>query len=79
MLDGNPKLEIEDYGVGLKPIPGDGEPVFGELQTIPGYFVAFSHSGATLGLIAGELLADEIATGKRHPLLANFRPERFSR
>ena len=79
VLEGNPKLEIGDYGVGPKPIPGDGEPVFGELQAIPGYFVAFSHSGATLGLIAGELLADEIATGKRHPFLADFRPERFSR
>jgi glycine/D-amino acid oxidase-like deaminating enzyme len=79
VLEGNPKLEIGDYGVGPKPIPGDGEPVFGELQAIPGYFVAFSHSGATLGLIAGELLADEIATGKRHPLLAPFRPERFAR
>jgi glycine/D-amino acid oxidase-like deaminating enzyme len=77
VLEGNPKLEIGDYGVGPKPIPGDGEPVLGELQAIPGYFVAFSHSGATLGLIAGELLADEIATGKRHPLLADFRPERF--
>ncbi|MGV1761704.1 NAD(P)/FAD-dependent oxidoreductase [Rhizobium sp. A22-96] len=79
VLEGNPKLEIGDYGVGPKPIPGDGEPVFGELQAIPGYFVAFSHSGATLGLIAGELLADEIATGKRHPLLGAFRPERFAR
>jgi glycine/D-amino acid oxidase-like deaminating enzyme len=79
VLEGNPKLEMENYGVGLKPIPGDGEPVFGELQSIPGYFVAFSHSGATLGLIAGELLADEIATVNRHPLLANFRPERFSK
>ncbi|RUM20621.1 FAD-binding oxidoreductase [Rhizobium vallis] len=78
VLEGNPVLEIEDYGVGLKPIPGDGEPVFGELPSIPGYFVAFSHSGATLGLIAGELLADEIATGHRHPLLVGFRPERFS-
>ncbi len=77
VLEGNPKLEIADYGVGPKPIPADGEPVFGELQAIPGYFVAFSHSGATLGLIAGELLADEIATGRRHPLLASFRPERF--
>ena len=77
VLEGNPKLEIADYGVGPKPIPGDGEPVFGELQAIPGYFVAFSHSGATLGLIAGELLAHEIATGRRHPLLASFRPERF--
>lgn len=79
VLEGNPKLEIGDYGVGPKPIPGDGEPVFGELQAIRGYFVAFSHSGATLGLIAGELLADEIATGKRHPLLTSFRPERFAR
>ena len=79
VLEGNPKLEFKDYGMGLKPIPGDGEPVFGELQEIPGYFVAFSHSGATLGLIAGELLADEIATGRRSSLLANFRPERFTK
>ncbi|MGO7635490.1 NAD(P)/FAD-dependent oxidoreductase [Rhizobium leguminosarum] len=78
VLEGNPVLEVEDYGVGPKPIPGDGEPVFGELPSISGYFVAFSHSGATLGLIAGELLADEIVTGRRHPLLANFRPERFN-
>jgi glycine/D-amino acid oxidase-like deaminating enzyme len=78
VIEGNPKLELERYGVGRKPIPGDGDPVFGELQAIPGYFVAFSHSGATLGLIAGELLAHEIATGRRHPLLENFRPERFA-
>ncbi|MBX4958675.1 NAD(P)/FAD-dependent oxidoreductase [Rhizobium lentis] len=77
VLEGNPALEIEDYGVGPKPIPGDGEPVFGELPSISGYFVAFSHSGATLGLIAGELLADEIATGRRYRLLSDFRPERF--
>jgi glycine/D-amino acid oxidase-like deaminating enzyme len=30
-----------------------------------------------LGLIAGELLADEIVTGEPHPLLATFRPSRF--
>ena len=78
VLEGNPKLELERYGVGRKPIPGDGDPVFGELQAIPGYFVAFSHSGATLGLIVGELLAHEISTGGRHTMLANFRPERFA-
>jgi glycine/D-amino acid oxidase-like deaminating enzyme len=78
VLEGNPKLELETYGVGLKPIPGDGEPVFGELAEAGGYFVAFSHSGATLGLIAGELLADEIANGARNPLFDRFRPERFS-
>jgi glycine/D-amino acid oxidase-like deaminating enzyme len=77
VLEGNPRLNPDSYGVGPKPIPGDGEPVFGELPGISGYYVAFSHSGATLGLIAGELLADEIVTGEPHPLLAMFRPSRF--
>ncbi|MER9947725.1 FAD-binding oxidoreductase [Mesorhizobium sp. M0047] len=78
VLAGHPKLDLESYGVGPKPIPADGEPVFGQLKDIEGYYVAFSHSGATLGLIAGELLADEIATGREHSLLANFRPARFT-
>jgi glycine/D-amino acid oxidase-like deaminating enzyme len=77
VLERNPTLVLDSYGVGPKPIPGDGEPVFGELPGIAGYHVAFSHSGATLGLIAGELLADEIMTGEPHPLLKAFRPSRF--
>lgn len=79
VLEGNPALELESYGAGPKPIPGDGEPVFGELEAIPGYYVAFSHSGATLGLVAGELLAGEISSGQPHPLLAPFRPGRFAK
>lgn len=78
VMDGNPKLEVASIGVGGKPIPGDGEPVIGALKAMPGYYVAFSHSGATLGLIVGELLAYEVATGAEHPMLATFRPERFS-
>jgi glycine/D-amino acid oxidase-like deaminating enzyme len=77
VLEGNPRLVLDSYGVGPKPIPGDGEPVFGELPGLAGYYVAFSHSGATLGLIAGELLANEIMTGEPHPLLKMFRPSRF--
>ncbi len=78
VMEGNPKLEIASIGVGGKPIPGDGEPVVGALNAIPGSYVAFSHSGATLGLIVGELLAYEVATGAEHPMLATFRPERFT-
>ncbi|XOK14396.1 NAD(P)/FAD-dependent oxidoreductase [Agrobacterium tumefaciens] len=78
VLEGNPELEVASVGVGGKPIPGDGEPVIGAIKAIPGYYVAFSHSGATLGLIVGELLAFEVATRTEHPMLATFRPERFS-
>ena len=78
VLEGNPALELDGFGIGGKPIPGDGEPVLGELEQIDGYFVAFTHSGATLALIAGELLAREILTGEKSPLLETFRPARFS-
>lgn len=77
VLEGNPKLEVAFIGAGGKPIPSDGEPVIGAFKAIPGYYVAFSHSGATLGLIVGELLAHEVATLTEHPMLATFRPERF--
>lgn len=78
VLEGHPRLTCASYGVGPKPIPGDGEPVLGGLEAIPGYYVAFTHSGATLGLIAGELLADEILNTRAHPLLDPYRPSRFA-
>ncbi|WP_138415766.1 NAD(P)/FAD-dependent oxidoreductase [Sinomonas gamaensis] len=77
LLEGTPRLKADSWKLGLKPIPGDGEPVFGELQKVPGCYAAFTHSGATLALIAGELIAGEILSGARHPMLATFRPERF--
>jgi glycine/D-amino acid oxidase-like deaminating enzyme len=79
VLAGRPKLALDGYGVGPKPIPKDGDPVFGPLDEMSGYYVAFSHSGATLGLIAGELLAEEIVTGTSHPMLESFRPARFGK
>jgi glycine/D-amino acid oxidase-like deaminating enzyme len=78
LIAGNPELKPASWKIGYKPIPGDGEPVLGELGQVPGCYVAFTHSGATLGLIVGELLADEILTGSKHPMLTTFRPGRFS-
>lgn len=78
VLAGDKGLKAASWKIGLKPIPGDGNPVLGELKTVPNCFVAFTHSGATLGLIVGELLASEIASGEKHPMLETFRPERFS-
>ncbi|MER9597786.1 MULTISPECIES: FAD-binding oxidoreductase [unclassified Mesorhizobium] len=77
VLDGNPRLQLNGYAVGPKPIPGDGEPVLGAVEAVTGVYVAFSHSGATLGLIAGELLAREIASSNPHPMLNSFRVNRF--
>jgi len=78
VLAGHPVLELDRIGSGYKPVPADGEPVYGQIDEIPGLYVAFSHSGATQGLLTGELLAEEIATGFISPLMASFRPGRFA-
>jgi glycine/D-amino acid oxidase-like deaminating enzyme len=78
VLAETPNLRIESYGLGPKPIPGDGHPVLGSVPGVDQLFAAFTHSGATLGLIAGELLAEEILEGTEHPMLAPFRLARFT-
>jgi glycine/D-amino acid oxidase-like deaminating enzyme len=77
VLAANPRLRLDSFAAGPKPVPADCQPVLGRVDAVDGCHVAFSHSGATLGLIAGELLADEIVTGEPHPLLGSFRPSRF--
>jgi glycine/D-amino acid oxidase-like deaminating enzyme len=78
LMTGTPRLTSARSGIGPKPVPADDEPVLGQLGDIGGAYVAFTHSGATLALIVGELLAYEITTGRPHPLLAPFRPSRFT-
>lgn len=77
VLAGNPRLTAQKVGAGLKPIPGDGEPVVGPVPAIAGLHTVFTHSGATLGLILGELLAEEVLTGTPSPVLKSFRLDRF--
>jgi glycine/D-amino acid oxidase-like deaminating enzyme len=77
VLAGRPPLSAATYAIGPRPIPGDGEPVLGQLGDIDGLYVAFTHSGATLALIIGELLGYEMINKQSHPLLAPFTPSRF--
>jgi glycine/D-amino acid oxidase-like deaminating enzyme len=77
VLRGHPPLVADRSGIGPKPIPGDGDPVLGRVDAVSGLSLAFTHSGATLGLIAGELLAHEIVEGAPHPMLVDFNVRRF--
>jgi glycine/D-amino acid oxidase-like deaminating enzyme len=77
VLQGAPQLKAVRCAIGPKPVPGDGEPVLGRVDDMNGLYLAFTHSGATLGLIAGELLAYEIIAGASHPMLVDFNVRRF--
>ena len=77
VLAGHPDLRSSPSRPGRSPSPPTANRCSDRCPAIAGLHVAFTHSGATLGLIAGELLADQIVTGEPHPLLAPFGPGRF--
>ncbi len=65
------------WRIGHRTMPVDGHSILGPLTAAPGCWVAATHSGVTLALHVGRLLADEIATGKAAAELDWFRPNRF--
>ncbi len=68
---------VESVRVGERPIPGDGLPVLGRAVEVPGFHFAVSHSGATLSVHAGDLVAAEVLGENQDEALAAFRFERF--
>jgi glycine/D-amino acid oxidase-like deaminating enzyme len=68
---------VESVRVGERPIPGDGLPVLGRAAELPNFHFAVSHSGATLCLHAGDLVAAETLGGEAGDTLAPFRFERL--
>jgi glycine/D-amino acid oxidase-like deaminating enzyme len=69
---------IESTRMGVRPIPHDGLPMVGLLPGLQNLYVAVTHSGVTLALILGRLIALEIALHRPQGVLAPFRPERLA-
>lgn len=70
-------VAVDEVRVGVRALPVDGFPVVGWAGTPDGFYVVVSHSGVTLCLLLGRLVAAEIAEGRDEPMLAPFRPQRF--
>ncbi|MFC6021764.1 NAD(P)/FAD-dependent oxidoreductase [Plantactinospora solaniradicis] len=69
---------VESVRVGERPIPGDGLPVLGRAVGLPNFHFAVSHSGATLSVHAGDLVAAEVLGTDHGDALAAFRFERLA-
>jgi glycine/D-amino acid oxidase-like deaminating enzyme len=69
---------IESTRMGVRPIPHNGLPVVGLLPGLQNLYVAVTHSGVTLALILGRLIALEVALHRPQRVLAPFRPERLA-
>jgi glycine/D-amino acid oxidase-like deaminating enzyme len=68
---------VESVRVGERPIPADGLPVLGRAPGLPNFHFAVSHSGATLSVHAGDLVAAEVLGEDHGDVLDAFRFERY--
>jgi glycine/D-amino acid oxidase-like deaminating enzyme len=62
-----------------RPMPPDDNSIVGWHAEAEGLYTVVTHSGMTLSLRLGELVAGELLTGREAPELAPYRPARFVR
>ena len=67
----------EAVRIAIRPIPRDQFSAIGPVPRVHGYYLAITHSGVTMSPFLGLAVADEVALGRIHPELADFRPARF--
>lgn len=68
---------LEGIRLGWRAMPGDEKSAVGPVPGAPGYYLAFTHSGVTLGPLLGRLVAAELTTGRVPAELEEFRPDRL--
>lgn len=70
---------LADARVCTRPLPPDDNSIVGPHAEAEGLYTVVTHSGMTLSLRLGELVARELLTGRDAPELAPYRPARFVR
>jgi glycine/D-amino acid oxidase-like deaminating enzyme len=76
-LPGVVQAQVERVTLGWRPLPKDGQPVLGFIESCPNVYIAVTHSGVTLAPIIGELATIEILDSVRVDLLGRYRASRF--
>ena len=63
-ISGLGSLPIEEFRIGLRPLPSDGLPLIGPVPGVEGVYAAVMHSGITLAAIVGRTVAEEVGQGE---------------
>jgi glycine/D-amino acid oxidase-like deaminating enzyme len=76
-FEGAALLDRCRFGIGVRAVPIDGKSIAGPMLSAEGLHIVLTHSGVTLALALGELVADSIETGTVARQLDPFGLERF--
>ena len=79
ILAGFEDARLAELRIGYRSVPADRVTVAGWAPDVDGLYILTTHSGYTLALHLGELVAREVAEGVEESALADFRPDRFGR
>ena len=73
-------VHVIRYFSGFRPYTPDGMPLLGEVQALPGFYMAAGHEGDGIALspITGQLIAELIVDGRCSHDITPFSPNRFS-
>jgi glycine/D-amino acid oxidase-like deaminating enzyme len=77
ILAGFDEARLDELRVGFRAVPADRLTVAGWAPGVDGLYVVATHSGFTLALHLGELVAREVGAGTSEGSLDEFRPARF--
>jgi glycine/D-amino acid oxidase-like deaminating enzyme len=75
---GADEVDVEAVRIGVRVLPGDEMPVVGRIPGHDNVYVCATHSGVTLAPLLAEFTVGETLHDADSPLLATFRPDRFS-
>ncbi|MEE8296207.1 MAG: FAD-binding oxidoreductase [Hyphomicrobium sp.] len=76
-FEGTALLDRCELGIGVRPVPTDEKSIAGPMPGADGLYITVTHSGVTLALVLGKLMAECIDTGAVPAQLAPFGFERF--
>ena len=68
---------VEHAGIGIRALPTDLNAICGWAPSLPGLYIAVTHSGVTLSPLLGKLVTREVLGGELVAILQGFRPSRF--
>ncbi len=66
------ELDIEEFRIGLRPMPDDGLPLIGRVPGVEGVYAAVMHSGITLAAIVGQTVAMGVWRGEESGVVGRY-------
>jgi glycine/D-amino acid oxidase-like deaminating enzyme len=77
MLPGLSDVGVAEVRLMTRAFPIDDHPIIGPVETLPGYYVAVTHSGIILAPLVGELVVQDLLNNFETADLSPYRPQRF--